>query len=190
MKIGIDIDGVLIDFEKELRTKAELFDLLILNGKGIIDKTKFNIEERYGWNKETTNKFIAKYFIDTSEECNIMPGAKHVIKLLKKDGHKLIIISKRGYDNAKMKSVIEKKLKREGLLFDKYYWGIIDKSDICVKEKIDIMIDDNPNVCKDISRNKIMTLYLRDVNKEKINNNNYIKEMNGWGEIYRYIYNK
>ena len=35
MQIGIDVDGVLLDFEKELRTRAELYDLLELNGKGI-----------------------------------------------------------------------------------------------------------------------------------------------------------
>ena len=37
-----------------------------------------------------------------------MPGAKEVIKLLKKDNHKLIIISSRGYDNIKMQKVAEK----------------------------------------------------------------------------------
>ena len=36
MQIGIDVDGVLLDFEKELRTRAELYDLLDLNGKGIL----------------------------------------------------------------------------------------------------------------------------------------------------------
>ena len=51
MKIGIDVDGVIFDFEKELRTRAELYDLLEINGKGIVDNDKFNLEERYSWNK-------------------------------------------------------------------------------------------------------------------------------------------
>lgn len=50
MKIGIDVDGVILDFEKELRTRAEIFDLKVIKGKGIINKDKFNIEDRYGWN--------------------------------------------------------------------------------------------------------------------------------------------
>ena len=30
MKIGLDIDGVLLDFERTMRSYAELYDLLIL----------------------------------------------------------------------------------------------------------------------------------------------------------------
>lgn len=73
MKIGIDVDGVLLDFEKELRTRAELFDLLELNGKGIQNRNKFNLEERYGWNKDIGEKFIKKYFLQVSRTVNIMP---------------------------------------------------------------------------------------------------------------------
>ena len=62
MQIGIDVDGVLLDFEKELRTRAELYDLLELNGKGILNTNKFNLEERYGWNKDISEKFIKNIF--------------------------------------------------------------------------------------------------------------------------------
>lgn len=108
MKIGIDVDGVIFDFEKELKTRAELYDLLQLHGNGVVDNSKFNLEERYGWNSIDGQKFIKKYFIKVSKHVNIMPGAKEVIKLLKKDNHKLIIISSRGYDNIKMQKVAEK----------------------------------------------------------------------------------
>lgn len=76
MKIGIDVDGVLLDFEKELRTRAELYDLLELNGKGILNKNKFNLEERYGWNKDVGEKFIKKYFLQVSKIVNIMPRSQ------------------------------------------------------------------------------------------------------------------
>ncbi len=76
MKIGIDVDGVLLDFEKELRTRAELYDLLELNGRGIINSNKFNLEERYGWNKDAGEKFVKKYFLQTSKMVNIMPRSQ------------------------------------------------------------------------------------------------------------------
>ena len=41
MKIGIDIDGIILDFERTMRTLAELYDLLILNKKGIVNKNEF-----------------------------------------------------------------------------------------------------------------------------------------------------
>lgn len=189
MRIGIDVDGVIFDFEKELRTKAELYDLLELNGRGVIDSDKFNLEERYGWDKINSKKFIDKYFIQVSKNTNMMPGAKEVINLLKKDKHKLIIISARGYDNIEMQKIAERKLEKEGLQFDEYYWKALNKLQICIEEKIDLMIDDNYIICKELSDNLISTLYLRDVKKKKLKENKYLKEVNSWGEIYRYVYN-
>ena len=38
MKIGIDIDGVILDYETKLRVYAEIYDVLELKGRGIINK--------------------------------------------------------------------------------------------------------------------------------------------------------
>ena len=190
MKIGIDVDGVIFDFEKELRTKAELYDLLVLNGTGIKDNSKFNLEERYHWNKVDGENFINKYSIEVSKKVNIIPGAKEVINLLERDGHELIIISSRGYDNIEMQQIAENRLKEENLMFQKYYWKVLDKLNICLKEQIDLMIDDTYEICKRLSEMRINTVYLRDVGKKKLDENDYLKEVNSWGEIYRYIYNK
>lgn len=190
MKIGIDVDGVILDFERELRTRAELYDLLELHGNGVKDNSKFNIEERYGWNKEDGENFIKKYFLEVSRYANIIPGAKEVINLLRKNKHQLIIISSRGYDDIKMQTIAENILYKENLIFDKYYWRTLNKLKICMKEEIDLMIDDNYMICKDLSEHGINTLYLRDVNKKILQENIYLKEVNSWGEIYRYIYNK
>ena len=51
------------------------------------------------------------------------------------------------------------------------------------------MIDDRATICKAISDNRIRALYFRDVNREKLEENEFLKEVNNWGEIYRYIYN-
>lgn len=49
------------------------------------------------------------------------------------------------------------------------------------------MIDDDWRIIKKLSDNKIKTLYFRDTNLMKLKENNYIKEVNNWGEIYRHI---
>ena len=108
---------------------------------------------------------------------------------MKKDGHKLIIISSRGYDDIKMQKIAEERFKKENLKFDKYHWKILDKLQMCLEEKIDLMIDDNYLICKNLSDNFINTLYLRDVKKQKLEENKYLKEVNSWGEVYRYVYN-
>ena len=78
-------------------------------------------------------------------------------------------------------------LRENDIEFDKYYWKQTDKLEICKKEKIDLMIDDDYNIVEYLSKNGIKTLYLREVGIKKIEENEYIKEVNGWGDIYRAI---
>ncbi len=189
MKIGIDIDGVILNSENEIRLKAELYDLLILHKNGVVNKNGFLDEERYDWTKEELNEFRQNNHVQLTKECEFMPGAKEIIKLLHKEGHELIIVTARGITIKEMRNVAEEKLKEHNLYFDKYYWATENKLKVCEKERIDVMIDDRASTCKNLAQNKIKTLYFRDVNREKLEENEYLKEVNNWGEIYRYIYN-
>lgn len=189
MKIGIDIDGVIFNSENEIRVKAELYDLLELKGKGIAHPNEFLDCDRYDWTQEQLNAFREKYFVDASNDSYLMPGTKQVLEMLREDGHELIIITARGLSIKNMREAAEEKLKEYNLEFDKYYWRVENKTEVCKNENIDIMIDDKPSTCKGISQNKIKTLYFRDVNREKLEENEHLKEVNNWGEIYRYIYN-
>ena len=49
------------------------------------------------------------------------------------------------------------------------------------------MIDDDWKIIKKLADNKVNTLYFRDTNLVKLEESEYIKEVNNWGEIYRYI---
>ena len=49
------------------------------------------------------------------------------------------------------------------------------------------MIDDNYEICRKMSENKIKTIYFRDKEMKKLEQNQYLKEVSNWGEIYRYI---
>ncbi|MGN1298424.1 MAG: hypothetical protein ACI4UE_00345 [Candidatus Scatovivens sp.] len=52
------------------------------------------------------------------------------------------------------------------------------------------MIDDDWKIIKKLVDNQIKTLYFRDTNLVKLEENDYIKEVNNLGEIYRYIIEK
>lgn len=188
MKIGLDIDGVIYDTENAFHYKAELYDLLELHKNGTVNN-EFWAQSRYSWTDEQQEEFKRRYFINVSKTANLKVGAKEVIELLKKDSHELIIVTARGGWKKEMQYVMEEKFNIDELSFDKYYWAIQDKVEICKNEQINIMIDDNPTICKEMVKNKIKTLYFRDVNREKLEENEYLKEVNNWGEIYRYIYN-
>lgn len=188
MKIGIDIDGVILNFEGELRVQAELNDVINLKRNSIVDEKETFFQAKYNWSEEEINDFITNNFLKLSKECNFMPGAVEVINLLKKEGHELIIISSRGGLIKEMKDIAEQRLEEKGLKFDKYYFVAKDKAKICKEENIDIMIDDYYKTCKSLVDNEIKTLYFREYPNYELEENEYLIEVHNWGEIYRYIH--
>ena len=186
MKIGIDIDGVILDSEREFKVKAELYDIIDLKQNSILNEKEPYFQQKYDWSEEIINDFSNKERAYISETCNFMPGAIDVINLLKKDGHELIVITARG-EEYKEKNIAQRRFEEKGLEFDKCYWGAHNKSQICKEENIDIMIDDYYKNCKQISDNKIKTLYFREYPNYELEENEYLKEVHNWGEIYRHI---
>lgn len=66
-----------------------------------------------------------------------------------------------------MKDIAIEKFKKESLSFNKYYWKQDDKLE-----------------------NGIKTIYFRDKEMKKLEQNEYLKEVSNWGEIYRIIKNE
>lgn len=187
MKIGIDLDGVVIDSETTFRTYEEIYDIDILKGKNLKNKEEPKFQSRYNWTEDQEKEFIEKYFLKVSKESNLMSGFIAVYKLLQNQGHEFIVITARGGFVKEMKEDAIRLLKENNIKFDKYYWKIEDKLQICQKENIDIMIDDDWRIIKKLSDNGIKTLYFRDTNLKKLDETEYISEVNNWGDVYRKI---
>ena len=49
MKIGIDLDGVVMDSEATFRTYEEIFDIDILQGNNLINREEPKFQARYNW---------------------------------------------------------------------------------------------------------------------------------------------
>ena len=116
-----------------------------------------------------------------------MSGFIGIYNLLKEQGHEFVIITARGGFVKEMKDDAIRLLEEKNIKFDKYYWNVDDKLEICKNEKVDIMIDDDWKIIKRLADNEVKTLYFRDTNLMKLEENKYIKEVNNWGEIYRNI---
>ena len=188
MKIGIDLDGVVFDSEKEFRVYSELYDMLDLKQNSKINNKELKFQSRFKWTKEDIDGFLNKYHKQIIVESNFMPGVKRILKLLKEDGHTLILITARGGMNRDMIKVTEERLQQNEMnIFDKYYWATENKDEVCVKENVDIMIDDFCDKCKSIANSKIKTIYLKDAPSYDLEENEYVKVFYNWGEIYRYI---
>lgn len=189
MKIGIDIDGVILDYERILKTYGDLYDFIELKKDGIVNRNEHYLRNRYNWTEEERMDFVNRYFLELSKITPLVPGAKTIINMLKKEGNELIIISARGGMIEEMKDVALEKFEEENLTFNKYYWKQEDKLEVAKRENIDIMIDDSYDVCKKLSANGIRTIYFRDKEMKLLEQNEYLKEVSNWGEIYRYIKN-
>ena len=84
MKIGVDLDGVVIDSEATFSTYEEIFDIDTLSSNNLINRQEPKFQGRYNWTKEQQEEFIKKYFLKVSNQSNLMSGFLAVYNLLKK----------------------------------------------------------------------------------------------------------
>ena len=83
MKIGIDLDGVVIDSETTFRTYEEIYDKYDLKGNNLINREEPKFQGRYNWTEEQQEGFVKKYFMKVSKESPLMAGFIGVYNLLK-----------------------------------------------------------------------------------------------------------
>ena len=86
-----------------------------------------------------------------------------------------------------MVNIAKEQLKNANIKYDKIYWNVSNKSEICKSEKIDFMIDDYADICEELVNSKIRTIYFRAKDNRKLEENYYLKEVSNWAEIYRYL---
>ena len=189
MKIGLDIDGIVLDFERTMRAYAELYDLLILRKNGIKDSSQFDYLNRYDWTDKEKKNFINNYLVyATINSTPLIPLVKEMINLFQLEGYEFLFITARGLLKKETKEAVIQVFKRHNIPTDNIYWGVEDKVSKCKELGIDIMIEDNPSTCKQLIANRIQTLYFRDKDNEIINNNEFLTEVSNVGEICRQIF--
>mgnify|MGYP004633106777 FL=1 len=189
MKIGLDIDGIILDFERTMRTYAELYDLLILRKNGVKNSRQFDYLKRYDWTDEEKKNFIDRYLVyATINSTPLIPLVKEMLELFLLEGYEFLFITARGLLKKETKEAVIQVFQKNNIPIDNIYWGVKDKVSKCDELGIDIMIEDNPSTCKLLRDNKIKTLYFRDKDNEKIQNGEFLTEVSNVGEICRYIF--
>lgn len=191
MKIGIDIDNVISNFNEEL-LKAYIEHDKELRNTGIINKNAPYIRNgMFDWTDEEEKTFYKENIERIAINLKAIEGASKYIKKLKQDGHTIYIIS--GRDNGEYsdphKMTIDW-LKKYDIVYDKLFlvdaYNSHSKTEICLENNVDIMIDDSKRMCKDIKEHGIRaflmdTPYNRDTNE--------FKRVCSWKEIYDIISN-
>jgi len=187
MNIGIDIDGVIFDSETYFRTFAEIYDIESGINSSIVNKEETRVQRRYDWTDEQFATYVRDVMVPLERNTPFMAGALKVLDELKKMGHRLVIISRRGssgfYEEIE---IANKRFAEVGLEFDGVYMDVGSKLDVCKQENIDVMIDDLDRTIDELSDNGIDCLYFICPDSREIKKDN-VTSVTNWGEIYRYF---
>lgn len=189
MKIGIDIDNVISNFNEILLNEYIEHDKS-LRGNGIINKDAY-IRKMFDWSVEEEDLFYKNNIERIAKKLNIIDGAKEYIDKIKSDGNLIYIIT--GRDNGEYSDPIN--MTKDWLnKFNVYYDELLftdaydkkSKADICEKEQVDIMIDDSISMCTNCIDRGIKTFIMDTQYNKKAN----IPRVHNWKEIYEVIKNE
>ena len=190
MKIGIDIDNVISNFNDTLLTEYLLHDKELRNS-GIINKNADYIrKEMFDWNENEETNFYKNNIERIAKKLGVIEGAKEYIDKLHDDGHIICIIT--GRDNGEYTepyNMTKKWLEDNNIYYDDLIltdaYDKHAKTKKCLEHNIDIMIDDSVGICSDYIENGITTI-LMDTPYNKYSN---IQRVKSWKEFYRYVSN-
>lgn len=157
MNIGIDIDGVLTDMEREVTDYAT--KMCVEEGLPIkVDVSQYYETDSFNWTQEQSDRFWNKYLVPYVVESNARRYAKEIIKKLRQEGNKVYIITARDESGmpteyyGKMQQLTKEWLKKYEIEYDKLIFAK-DKEKLqrCIENNVDVMIEDSPSNIENIS---------------------------------------
>ena len=190
MKIGIDIDNVISNFNDTLLNEYLLHDKELRNS-GIINKNAEYVRRgMFDWSEDEEITFYKNNIEKIVKKLGVIEGAKEYIDKLHDDGHIICIIT--GRDNGEHTepyNMTKKWLEDNNIYYDDLIltdtYDKRAKTKQCLEHNIDIMIDDSVRICSDCIENGITTI-LMDTPYNKYSN---IQRVKSWEEFYRYVSN-
>lgn len=187
MRIGIDIDGVLTDVEQYQLDICSKYVLENFNKK-IVDGDAYETEDIFALTKEEDEKLwdICTPHYSTKEKAR--PFASEVIKKLKEAGNQIYIITTRTNTERNdtlgenTRKIVKKWLKDNDIVYDKIIFSPEDKLDVCLENKIGLMIEDKVENIEKISKVMPVICFNASYNK-KCQGKNIIR-CYSWYDIY------
>ena len=189
MNIGIDIDNVISNFNEVLLSEYLIHDKE-LREKGIINKNAEYIRKgMFDWSEIEEENFYKENIERIARKLDLIEGAKEYINKLHEDGNTIYIIT--GRDNGEYLepyTMTKKWLDSHNIYYDNLIltnaYNKHEKSEKCIENNIDVIIDDSVSICRDCINNGITTL-LMDTPYNKYEKS--IPKVYNWKEIFEYI---
>lgn len=186
MRIGLDIDNVITDFDKCLEREYKEEDKRKRNS-GIINKNARHVALQYDWTEEERIEFFAKNMERLALELEPRENAKKNIDLLLAEGHEIYLLTNRVFPDYKepekttMAWLSKHHINYTKLVFTK----TTDKSQECIKNGIDIMFDDDTGNC--IRLKKAGINFCMVCTKLNYNHRGDLPYVRNWQELYQKI---
>ena len=188
MRIGIDIDNVISNFNEMLLETYLMHDKELRNTGIINPNAKYIRTGMFDWSNEEELSFYKDNIEGIAKKLKVKEKAKEYIDRLHSDGHLIYIIT--GRDNGEYSepyNMTKKWLDENNIYYDNLIltdaYDIHAKSLECVKNDIDIMIDDSVRICSDLITSGITTILMDTPYNRKIN----IKRVKNWEEFYEFV---
>lgn len=189
MRIGIDIDGVLVDLVRFVADYGSKF-CYENNIPYTVKKDEYNEAEALGITNEQVEKFWNTYLTFYAKNYPARDFASEVITKLRKK-HEVYIITARNEEGlpketyGTMQNMVKKWLIDNKIEYDKLIFTGENKLATCIENHIDMMIDDAPHNVKEIST-KIPVLCFDNPYNESLEGNNIIR-VYSWYDILNKI---
>ena len=164
MRIGIDFDDTLVDSFSIYKKYFDTWD----------EKDRF--KDIYHMSHNDWNHFFDIYWNRIYKEVDFFKEVKECLDELKEMGHTLVLVSSR-YGPCVEFAVNQ--IKKEELPISEFIFTDYFKSQACIDNNIDLMIDDNDNVISDLKNHHIKCL--------KKGNSRKYKHYDTWYDIVDYI---
>lgn len=193
MKIGIDLDDTTFITVKSMLKYADKFEEEISgiptnrDSFGLI-KNRYYLKVLYGWDEKTKFDFFDKYYKNVLEECTIMPDADKTIKKLKEEGDTIHFITARlmNIKDCDTETITKESLNKFHIPYDSLNLHISDKLSFCEKNKIDLLIEDSYETCRELTENGIKSILMTTKMNANIDAQGIVR-VNNWDEIYKEI---
>ena len=192
MKIGIDIDNVISNFNDTIVEAYLQHDKQLRNTGIINDKAKVFRRGMFDWTEEEEKDFYYSNIEKWANDFKPIKDAEYYIKKLKQDGNEIYIIS--GRENGEYRNpykLTEEWLEKYDIIYDKIIltnaYNKHEKAEICLKNNIDIMIEDSIETCINLINDGIETYTMN----TRFNQNDLsLNRVSTWKEIYYKISSK
>jgi len=182
MKLGIDIDDVVVDTSSHV---SKYFLPLFRNNPDIMNNIKDIVRGKV--TNPTVQQAVKKHAAKVWRKAKVKPDAVRVLNNLKANGFELIYITARNNDlNSEAEVVTYEYFKNHNIPYDKIIFGTYDKVESCIEAGIDIFIDDSVDTCNNLLKQTDIKVYLFNSN---INQNLecFAPRVNNWLELEQKI---